>query len=219
MVAAFTWVPTRIVGDDAMENNALELTRPVEIEASQLNASVGRTIRVGDGGSVSSSLGRALFCVAFGLSGNGCFFDCPLDAGATVRVDPTIIGTWRCLGFDAGPTSNPANFVVRQVDDHRYAIVFDEGDDEVEHYEAYASMVKGQTILNVRLPKPKAGLKPWALARYSFLRADVVQVQLVDETKLQGADRSPEVLRQALEKIQGQPDLYGDYCVCVRAKT
>jgi hypothetical protein len=50
MVAAFTWVPTRIVGDDAMENNALELTRPVEIEASQLNASVRQLLEGwGDG--------------------------------------------------------------------------------------------------------------------------------------------------------------------------
>jgi hypothetical protein len=43
MVAAFTRAPTRTVGSHAMENNALKLTRPVEIGASQLNASVRRT--------------------------------------------------------------------------------------------------------------------------------------------------------------------------------
>jgi hypothetical protein len=43
LVAAFTRVPTRTVGGQGMENNAMQLTRPVPSAASQLIASVRRT--------------------------------------------------------------------------------------------------------------------------------------------------------------------------------
>jgi hypothetical protein len=43
MVAAFTWGPTRIVGDDGVENHALELRGPSRMESRMLNASVGPT--------------------------------------------------------------------------------------------------------------------------------------------------------------------------------
>jgi hypothetical protein len=209
---------TRVRKRAAPHNKGMKQTSVEHIGRSQLIPGVGRTIRVREGGTVIQSLGRKLLAIGLGLSGIGCFFDCPLDNEPKVRVDPTIVGTWRCLGFDAGPDSHPANFIVRQASERRYAIVFDEGDGEVEDYEAYASTVSGQTILNVKVPKPKAGLKPWALARYSYLRPDVVLVQLVDETKLEGADRSPAVLRQTLQKVVGRSDSFGDYCVCVRVK-
>jgi hypothetical protein len=164
------------------------------------------------------SMARAILSTAVAMTAGGCFFECPIDPTASVEVDRALLGTWRCLGFDAGPTSQPANFIVRAADDKHYVIVFDEGEGTVEEYSAHTSLVRGKVILNVRVPKPKAGLKPWTLARYSFLRRDVAQVELVDEDKLEGSDRSPASLRQAVEKVDEQGGLWGDYCVCVRVK-
>jgi hypothetical protein len=96
--------------------------------------------------------------------------------------------------------------------------MFQQDGDEPDHLEAYASVVKGQTLLNVRILEVRFPLKPWAVARYSFLRPNVLHVQLVEDSKLKGADASPESLRRAFEKVRGQPEVYGDYCVCVRVK-
>ena len=167
---------------------------------------------------VPHRIGHVVLSMALGSLGQGCFFESPLDPDASVRVDPAILGTWRCLGFDAEADSQPANFVVSRANDHRYAITVQQQGEVPGEYEAYASLIKGQAILNVRLPKATDPPKQWALARYSFLRTDVMQVQLVDDSKLKSVDSSSATLRRAFQKVYNQADLFWDYCVCVRVK-
>jgi hypothetical protein len=53
---------------------------------------------------------------------------------------------------------------------------------------------------------------------YTFLRRpDILHVQIVDEEKLSGVGGSSAALRRAAEKLIDK-DLFGDWCVCVRAK-
>ena len=133
-------------------------------------------------------------------------------------VDRALVGAWRCLPFDQGPDSEAATFVVKAVDDYHYQITFDvDGDKTQENHRAYASLIKSRPVLNVHMPDSKQPSKAWALARYSFLRHDVVEVQLVDDGNLKDADRSSQTLRRALEKAKASAGVYGDYCVCVRA--
>jgi hypothetical protein len=160
----------------------------------------------------------AFLGVSLAVSSQGCFFDSPLDAHPSVPIDSEILGTWRCLAIGEGPDSHPANFVVKASDAYRYTILFQETPDSSEQYEAYASRVGDESILNVHVPGDSAFTKPWALARYSLLRPDVLEVQVVDETKLEGADQSPETLRHAFQRLQRDPYIFQDYCVCVRAK-
>lgn len=173
---------------------------------------------VGVGGSVSDSSRDRMLPLVIALCCSGCFFESPLDADAKVPVDAAILGTWRCLGFDEGSDSKPVNFVVSRAGDRRYSIVMKQDGDDADQLDAYASLVKGQTVLNVRIRDVKFPLKPWAVARYSFLRANVVHVQLVDEDKLKEASSSPESFRRAFEAVADQADLYGDLCVCVSVK-
>jgi hypothetical protein len=154
-----------------------------------------------------------------GLQCQACFFDFPIDTKASVRVDATILGTWRCLGLDEAPDAKPANFVVSRLDNFRYSILFQEDADDPERYEAFASVVKGKTILNVRVLDAKADVKPWTLVTYSFLRRpDIVQLYMVDEKKLSGAGSSSLSLRRAVENAIHH-SLFEDWCVCVRAKS
>ena len=157
-------------------------------------------------------------CLALGLTAQGCFLKSPLDARASVKVDPSVFGTWRCLGVDEPADAKPANFEVGRLDEFRYRITFRDEDEEPQLYEVHASVVKGRTVLNARLVDANPeDPKQWALASYSFLRADVVQVQLADHDKLRGADASPRMLRAAFEKALHQ-GLLTEWCVCVRAK-
>src|SRR5262245_10975238 len=82
----------------------------------------------------------------------------------------------------------------------RYSILFQEEADDPEQYEAFASVVKGRTILNVKVDSRKQ--KPWTLVTYAFLRRpDVLDVQIVDEEKLSGAEGSSAALHRAVEKL------------------
>jgi len=147
-----------------------------------------------------------------------CFdFDAPVDPSPQVGVDPALVGSWRCLPADPGPTDKAATFVVSSAGERSYIVAFDDGDGDAEAYEAYPSLVKGRPILNVRNPKPGTFSKRWALARYSFLLPTILHVQLASDDRLKGVDQSPSALREALERLDGSPDLYVDYCVCVRA--
>jgi hypothetical protein len=166
---------------------------------------------------VSNKVIPACLGVAAALLCPACLFDAPLDAQATVRIDTMILGTWRCLQLDEGPEAKPATFVVNRVDDFRYSIVFQEDAEDSEQYEAFASVVKGRTILNVKVDA-RANVKPWTLVTYAFLRRpDILHVQVVDDEKLSGAGGSSRTLRQATEKLI-HDGLFGDWCVCVRAK-
>lgn len=145
-----------------------------------------------------------------------CFTsDVPLDATPALDVDPALLGTWRCLPSSAD-SGDVATIEVTRKTDRVYAITFRAPGENPDRYEAHASSVNGTTLLNVReLEKTN---QSWVFARYAFLRPSVLEVQLVSDTLLKGAEGPAPVLRQALEKHQANPSLYSDFCVCVRAK-
>jgi hypothetical protein len=148
-----------------------------------------------------------------------CFgSDVPLDKEPALDVDPALIGTWQCLpsGPDPDSRDSVATIEVARKTDRVYAVTFRAPDEDPDRYEAYASSVKGTTLLNVReLGKRN---ESWVFARYAFLRPSVLEVQLVSDTLLKGVEGPAAVLRQALEKHLADPALYSEFCVCVRAK-
>jgi hypothetical protein len=149
---------------------------------------------------------------------SACFdFDAPIDREPQVPVDSRLMGTWRCLPSEPKPDAKAANFVVSPVSDRVYSISFVEEGEDPDRYEAYGSSVKGRSLLNVRDLAPRSPAKPWSFARYAFLRPDVLQVQLVNDELLKGTEHSPASLRAALERLDSNPGLYVEYCVCLRA--
>ncbi len=148
----------------------------------------------------------------------GCYdFDSPIDPAPKLALDQALLGTWRCLPFDAEPDSEAATFVVGTSAERVYSISFPQPDKEPERYEAYASRVKGHRLLNVHNPNPKFPSKPWTFVRYSLLTPNVLRTELVNDAPLKAVEQSPAALRRALERLDKDPSLYEDYCVCVRA--
>lgn len=164
---------------------------------------------------------RVLTAVAVAgvLALGACYdFENPVDPPPGRPLDPALMGTWRCLKTADDADAEPANFVFGTARDRVYSIRFEVKGEETTFYEAHASDVKGHALLNVREVAPKEPVtRPWTLARYSFLRPDVLQVQLVDDSVLKDPGQGSAGMRAALERLEGTPGLYGDFVVCVRA--
>ena len=168
---------------------------------------------------VSRRLDHTFFLLIGGaVAVGGCvFFDSPIDLTPQLGVDAALLGTWRGLPSDPDADAEPANFVVTVARDRVYAITFEEKDEEPHRYEAHASEIGTQVILNVRDLDTRFPDKPWAFARYSFLLPNVVRVELVDDESLKEVEQSPATLRNAIERLDGSAGLYADFCICVRA--
>ncbi len=157
-----------------------------------------------------------LVVVALAGACTGCFFKSPLDAAATVPIDAALLGTWRCLEFGKQSDAKPFNLTVARASDRQYSLVFQEDDESPGELSAYLSVVHGTTLVNIHVPDEDT--KPWLIARYSVQRSDMLYVELMEENKLAGADKSPESFRRAVAKSRERTDLFRAYSACVRAE-
>jgi hypothetical protein len=133
-----------------------------------------------------------------------------------VPIDASLLGTWRCLAFEEHADAKPFNLAVARAGDRRYAVVFQQDGESPDQLDAYASMVKGQTLVNVHMPDE--GTKPWIVARYSLQRPDLLYVEVMDDDKVGDADASPESFRRATEKAIKHADLFNAFSICVKAR-
>ena len=85
-------------------------------------------------------------------------------------------------------------------------------------YRAYSSIVKNTTLLNLQELKPRIEptAQKWAFARYTFLKPDILEVEIVTRTPFKGIDPTPEAARKVVEQMIESPELYEDFCVCTR---
>jgi hypothetical protein len=165
-----------------------------------------------------SRRGKAIALVAV-LCAGGCYeSDFPLDSAPQVTVDAALLGTWRCLSFDADPQERPATVVVESPREHVYGVTLQEDGKGPEHYEAHASSVRIPRLLNIQELKDGVDSRPWVFARYTFLRPQVFQLQIVSDKALNKVEKSRPAVRDAIERLRASPSLFDDFCVCVRTK-
>jgi hypothetical protein len=141
----------------------------------------------------------------------------PLDAAPQADIDPGVVGAWRCLPPEPGPTDEPANLTVTPSRDRVYEAVFTADGEDPDRYEAHASLVKGTRVVNVRDLSATNG-KPWAFATYALLRPDVLEIRIADDDAFKGVEPMPAALRKRFESLAGDARLFSGYCVCVRQK-
>ena len=143
--------------------------------------------------------------------------DFPLGPPAAGKIDPKFVGKWRCVQGDT--IQNKAIlFTVSPFDDKQYSIgVSMEGEKPIS-YRAYSSIVKNTTLLNLQELKPRIEptVQKWAFARYTFLKPDILEVEIVTRMPFKGIDSTPEAVRKVVERMIESPELYEDYCVCTR---
>lgn len=193
----------------------MNLTRPTQaMEPRRLSVLDGRLAE----GAVKKrpAKGHSLVLLLSLMPMAGCYSLFPLDASPQLQVDEKVLGTWRCIPFGADETETAT--VVLQHDRgpaRTYALTWQESGQEAESYEAFASLVAGKTVLNVR-ERGKGGAE-WAFLRYAFLRQNLVHVEMAGYKLFEGAESSPAAARTALK--HGGVSSFEDFSVCVRTQT
>lgn len=186
--------------------------------------STGRTGRVG------RVLVIAIGCLAL----PACYdFPVALDPEPVVKLDSQLLGPWRCLSTEARlkadlkPISDSDARPVTLAFEgtglwYRIRTVgLDDNSDEVEVLHGYPSKLGDRTVLNVGgapgVPRPPD--EKVTLVVQTWLSADVLQLDLIDDDPVKGKPLSPSSeLRKTLLSHRPQSELFSPFMVCVRAK-
>lgn len=145
--------------------------------------------------------------------------DTPLDAVPLIDITPTVLGTWRCLPLD-GDADEPAITLTvrRSSQDRLYDALWQEPGKAPDRYEAYASVLQGTTLLNVRERDERGPTGKWTFLRYTLLRPNVLHLQVVAEAGMATVPRTAAAVRAAVERDRNTPAFYSDVAACARAK-
>jgi hypothetical protein len=163
---------------------------------------------------LTSVVRAGLFAAAVGTL--GCYESTfPIDASPQADVDQALLGVWRCVADQADASENAATITVTQTADRLYAVTFQEDAKTPDHYEAHASVVGGQRLLNTR--DLSGGSKPWVFMRYSLLRPSVLQLDILNGDALE-EQSSPADLRRAVQGLEANDKAYVEFCTCARAR-
>jgi hypothetical protein len=149
----------------------------------------------------------------------GCYeSEVALDPSPQVAVDAAVIGSWRCLPLDGDLDEEPATLTVKSGSDRAYALEWREGTKAPDRYEAFASRVGASVLVNVQEIKTSGERGKWVYVRYTLLRPNVLQLQVVADDEMKGVERSRDAIRAAITARSERPALYQDFAVCARAK-
>lgn len=150
----------------------------------------------------------------------GCYESpVPLDPAPQADIDPRLVGSWRCLGAEPNAGDEAITITIARIRDRVYEADFIEDGKEPDRYEAYASLVKGKPVVNVRELKASQGnSKAWVFAGYELLHPNVLEIRIADEDAFEGVEATPAAMRKRFESLAGSPRLFGGFCVCARQK-
>lgn len=75
-----------------------------------------------------------------------------------------------------------------------------------------------RSLLNLQELDPKTvpAERKWMFIRYTLLKPNILQVELVKDKAFRGIDPSPSAVREVVEKKIDGPELYQDFCLCTR---
>jgi len=162
------------------------------------------------------SVRRWVLPLAIGLSvclSAGCYESAfPLDSGPQADLAAGLPGAWHCVTSDR--SDRDLTLTIVRARDRVYDVTSQEFGEEPDRYEAYASLVGGVPLVNLR--DVKSSSKPWVFLRYSLLQPKVLQIQVVDDNAMKAVGATPAAVRQAIERRIKDPALFSDVCTCVR---
>ena len=145
-----------------------------------------------------------------------CFSPFPLDPSPQQPTDERLIGSWRCIPLSADEDDD-ATLTVRPGDDpegRTYFLDWRETGADPDSYEAFASLLWGGPVVNVRERGDAQG--KWTFLRYSLLRDNVLHVQGADHKIFEPeAPASSAQARALLERVGERA--FEDFALCVRA--
>jgi hypothetical protein len=155
---------------------------------------------------------RHLVVVAIAVGLPGCLYEQPVAPGAAEAVDARLLGTWKCVN----PESEKAEtLTISERPDHRYRTEFDEGDGAPSVFFAYAVTFASERIVNAQEVVDGEPRK-WTLARYTLHSPNVLRLEAADHEAFEKAT-TPEQREKVLAAGLKGGQLFGDFCVCIRA--
>ncbi len=149
----------------------------------------------------------------------GCYeSDYPLDAEPLIDLNPAVLGVWRCLPLD-GALAEPAGTltITRSSRARVYDAAWQDEGGTADRYEAYASVVQGTTLMNVRQRDERGATGKWAFLRHTMLRPNVLHLQVVTSQAMTGVASTATAVRAAVERGRNTAAWYSDVAVCARA--
>ena len=157
----------------------------------------------------------AFLALGIGALSAGCYeATFPLDRAPQADLPAAVTGSWRCLPTNPDQTDEALTITVKLAKDRVYDVTLQETDQEPDRYQAYASVVNSATVINLKDLDP-ASSKPWVFLRTSFLRPNVLSIQVLSDTAVGKSEASPAGIRKVLESPSAT---FEDVSVCVRVK-
>ena len=150
----------------------------------------------------------------------GCYeSDFPLDSEPLIDLNPAVLGTWRCLPLDGDADEVPVTLTLTRSSRARvYDAVWKEDADPPDRYEAYASVLQGTTLMNVRERDERGPTGKWTFLRVTLMRPNVMHLQVVADKAMAGVANTAAAVRAAVERERSAAGFYMDVAVCARAK-
>lgn len=141
----------------------------------------------------------------------------PLDKPGAGTIDPGLIGAWRCVQGEESE-NKPLLITVIPFDERQYLVEIAVEGEKTLRYRAYRTVVKNKAFLNVQEIEARIGpaVPMWVFARYTLLRQNILDVDIVRGGPFKGLDPSPSAVREVMESRLEDPELYQDFCVCTR---
>lgn len=162
---------------------------------------------------------RLMMLVALAGLASGCFVgDEPLAPAAAARVDPQLLGSWRCVSGGSDDSTARIRVARSAASAAGYDIEFSEaGKAQPDRYRGHGSPIAGRTLLSLQELRDGKPTEGWVFVRYDLPRADLMDVRVVSDRSFKNTKATAKA-RTALEKSIDDPKLYEDFCACVRLK-
>ena len=162
---------------------------------------------------------RLAVLVVLAAVASGCYeSEFPLDADPLIDVNPGLLGTWRCLPLDGEADEPPVTLTIaRSARARVYDTIWQEPGDTPDRYDAYASVLQGTTLMNLRERNAAGPVGKWIFMRATLMRPNALHLQVVADKAMTGVPATATAVRAAVERERNSAAFYTDVALCARA--
>ena len=167
---------------------------------------------------MANRVGRIGVMVILAAVASGCYeSEFPLDAEPLIDLNPALLGVWRCLPLDGKADEPPVTLTIaRSARARIYDTVWQEPGDAPDRYDAYASVVRGTTLMNVRERTAAGPVGTWTFMRATLMRPNALHLQVVAAAGMTGVAKTANAVRAAVERERNTGAFYTDVALCAR---
>jgi hypothetical protein len=160
--------------------------------------------------------GAARCLLAFcGLTAAACLVDFPHPLGpvSAAFIEPRLLGTWDCPGVGE---EKAARLTFVDFDGSQYYVSAVAEGEEPSQARAYATRIRGATVLNLQPIGTERQDQGWALLEYRLSAEDHLALRTVNPEPFEKVANSPRKVRRLLEENLENPAFLVEGLSCRR---